>query len=486
MGPKQTRPLRQMIPDRHPDTTTVLDHVLWLGLMALVALAPLPLGSNRPLPAALAALAAGLLLSLWAINGLRGAPLSVSPARLRGPLILFAATCGWIIIQYLPLGFGDPIWSIAAQAIGEPLRARITVNPQATLTGLLHLVAYAAVFWLSLQLSRRPEMAMRGLKALTLIGGIYALYGLIIYLSGNKTLLFYQRWAYQGSLTSSFVNRNSYATFAGLCFLPTTLLLLTNIRQTLSLNWSLKRRLARLIEQLVQDYGWQTACFLLSLVALMLTGSRAGIASSALGFLVLGLFFLRNRSLRPTHLIAIAIGLAMLGALAWLLGAQTLKQRYKTDMIEMSGTIRHEMNLIGITALQSAPLTGTGYGTYPDIITAYRTDAISPLTRIDKAHNVYLENAIELGLPAALCLNAAIALLAYGCLKGALTRRRSWAMPALGVAATTLVALHSLVDFSLQIPAVSLLYAFIMGLAFSQSWSQPLPRRANDIPVSEA
>ena len=470
-----------MISDRHDNTTTTYDHVLWLGLMALVALAPLPLGSNRPLPAALAALAAGLLLSLWALKSLRGTPLSVSPARLRWPLILFAATCGWIIIQYLPLGLGDPIWSIAAQAIGEPLATRITVNPQATLTGLLHLVAYAAVFWLSLQLSRQPEMALRGLKALTLIGGIYALYGLIIYFSGNDTLLIYERWAYQGSLTSSFVNRNSYATFAGLCLLPTTLLLLTNIRQTLSLNWSLKRRLARLIEQLVLDYGWQTACFLLSLIALMLTGSRAGIASSAVGFLLFCAFFLREKSISARHLLVMALGLALIGALAWLLGAQTLKQRYQTDTIEMSGTIRHEMNLIGATAIRSAPLTGTGYGTYPDIITAYRTDAISPLTKIDKAHNVYLENAIELGLPAALCLNMAIALLAYGCLKGAFTRRRNWAMPALGVAATALVALHSLVDFSLQIPAVSLLYAFIMGLAFSQSWSSAA-RRANDSP----
>ena len=38
------------------------------------------------------------------------------------------------------------------------------------------------------------------------------------------------------------------------------------------------------------------------------------------------------------------------------------------------------------------------------------------------------------------------------------------------VAATALVALHSLVDFSLQIPAVAIMYATILGIGYAQAF----------------
>ena len=72
-------------------------------------------------------------------------------------------------------------------------------------------------------------------------------------------------------------------------------------------------------------------------------------------------------------------------------------------------------------------------------------------------------------LPAALALNLAILWLAAICFRGVRERRRNRAYPALGVAATLLVGLHAMVDFSLQIPAVAVLYAFMMGPAVAQS-----------------
>ncbi|MBT3172905.1 MAG: 1,4-beta-xylanase, partial [Rhodospirillaceae bacterium] len=43
--------------------------------------------------------------------------------------------------------------------------------------------------------------------------------------------------------------------------------------------------------------------------------------------------------------------------------------------------------------------------------------------------------------------------------------------PAAGVAAGVLVASHSIVDFSLQIPAVSVVFAAMLGAACAQSRS---------------
>ena len=73
--------------------------------------------------------------------------------------------------------------------------------------------------------------------------------------------------------------------------------------------------------------------------------------------------------------------------------------------------------------------------------------------------------------PAALALYVALAGLALTCLRGVRRRHRDWVFPATGVAASVLVALHATVDFSLQIPAVAILYACIMGVACAQSYS---------------
>jgi hypothetical protein len=50
------------------------------------------------------------------------------------------------------------------------------------------------------------------------------------------------------------------------------------------------------------------------------------------------------------------------------------------------------------------------------------------------------------------------------------------------VAVTALVAVHSGVDFSLQLPAVSYAYALLLGLGCAQSFSS---RPAEDAPKAE-
>ena len=57
------------------------------------------------------------------------------------------------------------------------------------------------------------------------------------------------------------------------------------------------------------------------------------------------------------------------------------------------------------------------------------------------------------------------------CIRGLRERGKDWVYPAVGIAATALVAIHSWFDFSLQIPAVAMSYACIMGVACAQSYS---------------
>jgi len=95
----------------------------------------------------------------------------------------------------------------------------------------------------------------------------------------------------------------------------------------------------------------------------------------------------------------------------------------------------------------------------------------------DKAHNTYLEHAAELGLPAALALYAGMLLLFLYLLSGIFRRRRDQIYPLVATAATILVAVHALVDFSLQIPAVAVTYAAVLGVGVAQARSPRRERR---------
>jgi len=108
-----------------------------------------------------------------------------------------------------------------------------------------------------------------------------------------------------------------------------------------------------------------------------------------------------------------------------------------------------------------------GHGTFEDAIRAH-SRADYPFA-VNAAHNVYLESAMELGIPAAALLCASILLAGRVCATGAAGASRSWPYSAAGASAVALAALHSLFDFSMQAPAVAVTFAAIVGAACARS-----------------
>jgi O-antigen ligase len=137
--------------------------------------------------------------------------------------------------------------------------------------------------------------------------------------------------------------------------------------------------------------------------------------------------------------------------------------------------LRFSIYDVTLDGISERPYLGMGAGTFEQVFAFIRPETFSHRGVIVRAHSTYLENALELGIPAAAALVLAVVLLALVCLRGVRRRRNDAYYPALGFAASVLVGLHSLVDFSLQIPAVSVTYAFVLGLACAQSWGSREP-----------
>jgi len=455
-------------------------HIFW-GILAVILLAPFPLGSNRPLPAALLLASTGILLIAWSTHRALASTAPEGPDKTRFkslalPLVLYGLTLFWILVQSAPLpapdagmfnSWASPLWGEASGALVVPLSAHISIVPSATYDGAMQLIAYAGIFWLALLLTRDPARAAQARLAIIAAGSAYSLYGLFALFGGEDWLLGNIGARPSASLTSSFINRNSFATFAGLTLLAAVSLFLERIRHLLSLERPLRRKAALVIEHMIFQSGWLTGVLLLIMLALLLTTSRGGILASffALGALIL--LQLGRRSRAPGRPIGFAI-LIIVG-IAVIAGGGNFIDRLERQGLSLETDLRTTLFATTTSAIQTAPLTGTGLGTYELAIEPYRANDPNIFALWEKAHNTYLENAMELGLVAALALNLSILLLARIAFRGIGARKRHKSFPALGVAATLLVGLHALVDFSLQIPAVAVLYAFMMGLAVAQS-----------------
>ena len=135
-----------------------------------------------------------------------------------------------------------------------------------------------------------------------------------------------------------------------------------------------------------------------------------------------------------------------------------------------------------LEAINENPWTGFGYGAFEEAYRLYRHDEIRAF--FHKTHNTYLENLFGLGVPAASALFFSMLGIAMTVLFGIIRRRRDWIYPAIGFAVTIQVAIHSLVDFSLQISAVAITYAAIMGIATAQSITTVRSRKSRDLQLT--
>ena len=218
--------------------------------------------------------------------------------------------------------------------------------------------------------------------------------------------------------------------------------------------------------------------------ALLLTASRGGSLSTLFGLLVFVAASRRAGALPRRYVAGLTAFFGLAGVLVFVLSGEHLAKRL--EHLDPASEARTTVYTLIVEAIGDAPLLGTGYGTFPDVFPLYRDASVEGTMRWQKAHNTYLENALELGLPAATALCLAIAACAMTCWRGLRRRRRNRVYPMVGLAATATVAAHATVDFSLQIPAIGIAYAFLLGIACAQSFSSQAGTKGTEPPSTSA
>lgn len=450
---------------------------LWL-LIAILAWVQFPLGSNHPWSWSFLVLLVALDWLAWIPAGLADWSATVRAAKrvaIPGALLLSVLIWGWVqSAGFTPAAWHNPVWSMASPALGRAVAGAISINPFVSATELMKLASYVATGWLAFVLAARYENARTLFVAVFAVGVAYALYGIVLSALGTSQLTLLEGLPppYGRDVSGGLVAKNSFATFTGMALLAGLTLLVEAGRHAIVTVHGWRTHLRTLIYFAAGRGAVWLIGTLILLAALIASDLRAGLIATLVGLLVMFAIAIvvsaRRNALKWTFAGGAGAALAILAL--FLLNGATLQSRFE-NMIETAGAgeIRPMLWGVAICAIAAHPLLGTGLGTYGDVYRLY-ADSFIPYV-VDRVHNDYLELALGLGIPAACLWIFALLILTGQCALGALMRRRRRIYAIAAVGASALAGFHSMFDFSLQMPAVSVLYAIVMGIGVAQAYA---------------
>jgi len=217
------------------------------------------------------------------------------------------------------------------------------------------------------------------------------------------------------------------------------------------------------------------ALAVLIFAGIMLSFSRMGFIATLSSLLVMGILVLGSTQLswvkgsRRRRWIGVGMVAALVLAGFVFLPPERLIQRFaefvSTDGLTSEG--RTDLWAETIPLIRAYPVFGCGLGGYETAFSRFKISGV--LVTDDFVHNDYLQLLAELGLVGFL-IGAALALSAVrmalrGAVKSSDPEPRYVAVACVGALAT--IALHSLADFNLYIPANAMLLAWIAGIAMA-------------------
>ena len=451
----------------------------WL-LFGAAAFAPLPFGSNTSTAVAFWCIVLGACLMLAPVRRL-----GTSGRALAGIAGIVVAAYALVLHEQLAehpwFATPNPIWREAATALGVSIPPSVSIarnQPWFELgRPLLCMLAIVGGFLVGADSVRAQQL----MKVIAWSGAAYAAYGILAHLFDPTHILWREKDAYLQSVTGTFINRNTAAAYFGSCAVLWSLMLWERVRLEVPDRPIIWRSVpTRMYASASKKTVVAASMLFLCLVAMFMTGSRAGVLLSLLALVVAFVVFFRRHLPRRAGIAgALAGGAAVALVLLQLMGAG-VSARFDLEGLADEG--RLETYKSTLRMIDDHPWLGTGQGTFAYAFPAYRSPNVSLWGVWDLAHNTLLEIAADMGVPLAALVVAAWLAVFVVLVRGAFVRRGGLAVPVAGLAVAILAVLHSLIDFSLQIPGFAIVALCLVGAGLAQSF----PRRAVELgpPIS--
>jgi O-antigen ligase len=401
--------------------------ILRPGICALLAFCVLAFGVVQVWSTSVLEIVSAILLLVWSIYVFRNPKEKIYWSPLYAPLL------GLIALGCLQLLF------------------RTTAYTFLTRTELLKMCSYFLIFFLTGQAFRTRRDLERLVWFLIIFGFAVSLEAILQNFTSGNEIYWFQRLALGGNPFGPYVNRNHFAGFVELTApMGIALLIFRGVR----------RELNALVGLLT----------IVPMGALILSGSRGGIAAFALAVGVL-LLLARSRQKQgvgqPRFAAMGIVALAAVALILWLGVDRTIHRFSTAPGKDVSLDRRGTMALGAARIFVHHPILGSGLGTLVSVFPRYEPAYDGLL--VDHVHNDYAELLAEMGMIGGFCgfiflwRLFQVARLAFEEEQGHFSR----AFHAGAIASVCAMLLHSLVDFNLHIPANATLFLLLSFLATS-------------------
>lgn len=436
-----------------------LNRATALALIAVVLFTPVAAGGNR---APVWLIAAAVVFALTAVQALvlfiqgRGArPLRL--ANLRGVLACAAAFLAYGLVQLLPIGLAH------LPDLDAP--PTISLAPQATVLALLR-VAASVVFLVLMVEVAGPLARARAIGWVIYAGVVvHAVWGLVALNLLGDSFFWGEKLAYRGAVTGTFINRNAFATFLGLGAVLGLALMIERMHAPRMRRPGGTGGLFAPETILTALVGVTLALVLMALAG---TQSRMGLAATAAG---LGVVVAGSRWPADARLGRWKLLLGLVAVLALALGvAGGVLDRALFTLEDADA--RLELWRQVLTMIAARPLTGFGLDAFAPAFELFHQPSLTPALIWDYAHSTYLTLWVEMGLLAGSLPLLAGALVLVRLIRLRRARSHDVALPVAALGALVLGAVHSLVDFSLEIQGNLFLLLAILGLGLARRMPQ--------------
>jgi len=404
----------------------------------------------------------GLLAMIFSLVRARDEWAPLPRGVVRWILALFPA---YVLMQVVPLPLSllrvlSPVRAEAVDALG-PIGAKVgfasmSVSPAGTFQYSLLVCAYIVTFLLIRELTWRFRNA-RWLMIWPIlsIAALEAGLGLWQYFGGTGPQV---RWG-------TYANHNHYAGFLEMS-LPFAVMYPAAVLRRANSKWH-----SSIAPALAASGVWALAVSIFS--GIILSFSRMGFIATLFSLFVIGTLLLGTPQLswvtrsRRRRLVGVGMVAALVLASFVFLPPERLIQRFGELVSSdgLTGGLRADLSRQTIPLIRAYPVFGCGLGEYMTAFSKFKKSGV--LLTVDFVHNDYLQLLAELGLVGfAIGATLAFSVVRMG-LRGVVNssdpEARYFAVACVGALST--IALHSLADFNLYIPANAMLLAWIAGMA---------------------
>ncbi len=389
-------------------------------------------------------------------------------------VVLFALLAIWMAAQLVPLPPvlwqslpGRELIAELDQLAGlEGVWRPLSMTPSRGLNSLMSLIVPASALLLALSTNASSRLL---LKLIAGLGAFDAVWGLFQAIAGPSSPLYIYSMTNRGSAVGIFANENHSAVFSAIALLAVAHLGVTSARAK-DLQWL---RIAYM------------PAFFVILLALLVSGSRAGIAVGFLALVASALMFVVTMSQpkpgrraskaqewvsqHPRALLALFGG--AFGLLVALFAA--LGRMPSVDAVLSKSAfedLRWDILPILTEMISVHWLLGSGFGSFDKLFQIYEPTRLLRPHYVNQAHNDWAQIVIEGGLPAVAILLVLLGWVFRAVLRVLATKEHSIAKVLFWGPVFVIICASSIVDYPLRVPSFQVIGVWLLlALAFESA-----------------